>query len=207
MKINKKVSVLIPVYNQEELVVRALDSVPRREDVEVLVFNDGSIDSTYKVLKKYKLEHPELNLKIYSNSENHGCAYANNRLLERSKGEYFSILGSDDYLYTDEYNKIIDSELDGSDVVCFNLRTNNGTIFNLNENTKEGLCGQSMRLTRKEFIEGITFPENKKAASDWFFNQECLARNPKIKYTGVVAYHYNYPRNGSLYDQLVKGQI
>ena len=60
-----KLSVCIPVWNQEVLVLRALDHIPRRDDVEVLVRDDGSTDNTYQNLLRYKENHPELNLKIY----------------------------------------------------------------------------------------------------------------------------------------------
>ena len=40
------VSIIMPVWNQEELVIRALDSIPDRDDLEVLCINDGSTDKT-----------------------------------------------------------------------------------------------------------------------------------------------------------------
>ena len=41
-----KLSVVIPVYNQEDLIVRAIESVPKRDDVEIIVVDDGSTDNT-----------------------------------------------------------------------------------------------------------------------------------------------------------------
>jgi glycosyltransferase involved in cell wall biosynthesis len=41
-----KVSVIIPVYNQEVLVLKALDSIPTRDDIEIIVIDDGSTDDT-----------------------------------------------------------------------------------------------------------------------------------------------------------------
>ena len=46
-----KVSIIMAVYNQPELVVRALDSVPRRNDIELIIIDDGSTDTSYEVLK------------------------------------------------------------------------------------------------------------------------------------------------------------
>ena len=45
-----KVSVIIPVYNQEELIIRCLDSIPKRDDIEIIVINDGSTDKTLHTL-------------------------------------------------------------------------------------------------------------------------------------------------------------
>ena len=83
-----KLSVCIPVWNQEELVIRALDHIPRRDDIEVLVRDDGSTDRTLSNLLDYKARHPELKMKVYRNPENKGMYYTLNRLLEDARGEY-----------------------------------------------------------------------------------------------------------------------
>ena len=57
-----KVSVLIPVWNQEELVIKALDHLPRRDDMEIIVRDDGSTDNTLANLKQYKEEHPDIEI-------------------------------------------------------------------------------------------------------------------------------------------------
>ena len=50
--IMRKISIIIPVYNQEELVIRALDSIPKqRDDIEVMVIDDGSTDDRLKNLQ------------------------------------------------------------------------------------------------------------------------------------------------------------
>ena len=46
-KMKYKLTVIIPVYNQEELILRALYSIPNREDVQIIVVNDGSTDRTH----------------------------------------------------------------------------------------------------------------------------------------------------------------
>ena len=49
----KKLSIIVPVYNQENLIIRALDSIPKREDIEVIVVNDGSTDSTLEKVAQW----------------------------------------------------------------------------------------------------------------------------------------------------------
>ena len=46
MNNNLIVSVVIPVYNQEDLITRALDSIPKRKDIEIIICNDASKDKT-----------------------------------------------------------------------------------------------------------------------------------------------------------------
>lgn len=193
-----KLSILIPVFNQEELVIKCLDSIPRRKDIEVLVRDDGSTDSTLKNLRLYA-KNTDLNMRVFANKKNLGVSATLNRLVESAQGEYFHGVGSDDYLFTSEYSSLVDSlyETD-ADVVCLNLINNEGKLYILSPETERLYCGQGCRFVRKAFAEGIIYPEDKKTGEDWFFNNELLARNPKVVYSNVLAYHYNFPREGSL---------
>ena len=67
-----KVSILVPCFNQEVLAIKALDSIPRRDDIEVIARDDGSSDNTLPNLLRYKEEHPELNLRVEYNGKNLG---------------------------------------------------------------------------------------------------------------------------------------
>ena len=192
-----KLSVLIAVWNQEKLVVKCLDSVPRRDDIEVIACDDGSTDGTLSVLRKYKKEHPELALKVCFNKANRGAAYTFNRLISMAQGEYFHIVGSDDYLYANEYSRAID-EIGNADVAVLDIDRNDGVRCSINEQNGDVFCGNGLRFFRKEFAEGIKYPEDKIAGSDWYFYNDVMARKPKVKYLGILAYHYNFPREGSL---------
>ena len=205
-----KLSVLIPVWNQEELVINALEHLPRRDDIEVLVRDDGSTDNTLANLRKYKEDHPELNLTVVANKGNKGVAWTKNRLLKAAKGEWFHVHDSDDWVYTNLYNKMITEWLTNckdADVVCMDLEINGGVRYPLNENTQRVYCAQISRFIKRDFVKGITFQENIRAGDDWYFAEELLTRNPKIVYSGVMAYHYNYPREGSLSYLQVRGLV
>lgn len=70
-----KISVIIPVYNQQDLVIKAIDSIPKRDDIEIIVIDDGSIDNTWNNLLEYRNKHPEiLNLILLYNEGNKGVA-------------------------------------------------------------------------------------------------------------------------------------
>lgn len=201
-----KLSVCIPVWNQEKLVLRALDHIPRRDDIEVLVRDDGSTDDTLFNLSKYATDNPDLNLTIYANSLNRGMYYTLNRLLEAANGEYFHCHNSDDFVLTDVYNRLID-RLDGMDVLTMDLQVNSGAIWRVDPNTNRIHCAQAIRFIRKAFVEGIRYNEQMKAASDWYYNEDLMKRNPKIVYSGEVCYMYNFPREGSLVDLRARGII
>lgn len=192
---NTKVSVIIPAYNQEQLVIRALDSVPDREDVEILVISDGSTDDTYGQIIRYKNQHPNKHLFIMRNLKNRGVGFTVNKGLDRAHGEYVVLLGSDDYFLTGNFNRVM-TRLNGTDIVYFDLEVNDGSIWHLCESTKEKLCG-SVKFIRREFLGDTRNPELR-AREDYFLFQELLKKNPTEDFTGIVAKHYNFPRKGSL---------
>lgn len=202
-----KLSVLIPVWNQEELVIKALDHLPRRDDIEIMVRNDGSTDKTFENLKQYKKDHPELNLTIFNNRGNKGVAYTKNRLLEACHGEYVHFHDSDDYAITDVYSSIINECLHGADIICMDLEINDGSHLSINEHSMRGYCAQIARFIRKEFIGDLRFPEDIKAGDDWYFAEDLIKKNPWSIYTNKTGYHYNFPRDGSLFDLQRRGLI
>ena len=187
-----KLSVIIPVYNQEQLVIEALDSIPDRKDIEVIVIDDCSFDDTFAVLRKYQSKKDFV---LLYNLENKGVGYTVNKGIDAALGEYIVLLGSDDYFYK---NKLIEAmdELDGTDMIYFNLQVNDGTIFELNEETKNRFCG-STKFIRRKFID-TTRNQEIRACEDRYFYDELQKKNPTEKFTGIVLKHYNYPRENSL---------
>ena len=198
-----KVSVVIPAYNAEEYIKRAIESVPARPDVEVIVVDDGSTDKT--VARATSAGILRGAVEIVRMGGNYGVAAAVNAGIDETQGEYIVLLGSDDYLYTEEFERAME-QLDDTDLVYFDLKINDGNIFHLSPETKENFCG-SVKFMRSDFVGETRNDETKKAGEDWFFYQELLRKNPTEKFTGIVAKHYNYPREGSLSWQLQKGII
>jgi glycosyltransferase involved in cell wall biosynthesis len=101
MKYQKKVSIIIPVYNGSNFLSEAIDSALRQtyQNIEIIVIDDGSNDNgvTKKIARSYG------NKIKYVYKKNGGVASALNLGLEIMKGDYFSWLSHDD-MYTN--NKI-----------------------------------------------------------------------------------------------------
>lgn len=193
-----KVTVIIPVYNQEKLVVKAIDSIPKRDDIEIIAIDDGSTDNTRESLFEY---FKKRKFRFYINNNNKGVAYTVNRGYDLAKGEYIVLLGSDDYFYTENFEKAIE-ELDGTDMVFFQT-TNNYGMVELNEHNK---CG-SFKFMRREFMKNFRNDEFRLAAEDYHLWQKILKEKPTIKYLDLIVKHYNYPRKGSLNWKLNNGII
>ena len=201
MNNNLIVSVVIPVYNQEDLIIRALDSIPKRKDIEIIICNDASKDKTKNNIEKFKQNNEKyFNKIIYlENNENRGVGYTINKCYDAAKGEYVVALGSDDYFYTKEFNNLINFLYKtNADMVYFNLKDNNNNIFDLNEKSKEGLVG-SVKFIKRNFLGDTRCPD-KRCGEDWDFSKELYKKNPIEFFTHMVVKHYNFPRVGSLYD-------
>ncbi len=108
-----KLSVIIPVYKAENTIRRCLDSLlnqPHR-DVEIIVINDGSPDSSGEICKEYAKKHPEIK---YIEKENGGVSTARNMGLDRATGDYVIFVDSDDWVY-DNFFSVIEKALSEDD--------------------------------------------------------------------------------------------
>lgn len=191
-----KVSIIIPVYNQEELVLRTLDSIPCMGEIEIIVIDDCSTDKTLENLEEYAKLNSTRNIKVLHNEKNQGVGYTVNRGYDEATGEYMVLIGSDDYFYTETFRDVMQNELDGTDLVYFDLRLNDGYVWNVDEKMKTEYCG-STKFMRREFVGDTRNPEMR-AREDYYFYQELLKKNPTEKFTHKVVKHYNFPREGSL---------
>ncbi|WP_081843672.1 glycosyltransferase [Aeromonas taiwanensis] len=103
------VSILIPVFNHEKYIEECLTSIINLTyaNIEVLICDDGSIDNSLSIVKSWCLQHPGLDVKIFS-QENKGVCHTLNRLLNEASGEFITICASDDALLPDSISLRLD---------------------------------------------------------------------------------------------------
>ena len=96
-KSNPLVSVLIPTYNSELYIKDTLESILNQtyKNLEIIIIDDASTDSTLKIVKKYK----DKRIKIYINNKNLGIAKNMNKGIRLSNGKYLAIMDADDWSY------------------------------------------------------------------------------------------------------------
>lgn len=89
-----KISVIIPVYNDEKHLGECLDSVSNQtlDDIEIICINDGSTDSSLEILNEYSTDK---RMTIITQT-NQGSAIARNKGLDIAQGEYIGFLDADD---------------------------------------------------------------------------------------------------------------
>ncbi|MAS33852.1 MAG: hypothetical protein CL610_07590 [Anaerolineaceae bacterium] len=90
------ISVVIPVYNGEAYLAKAIDSVLQQTytDYELVIVDDGSTDTTHKIIQHYTETHPDVVRAIHQ--PNGGTASALNTGVRAARGHYIAWLSHDD---------------------------------------------------------------------------------------------------------------
>ncbi|MBO4897880.1 MAG: glycosyltransferase family 2 protein [Clostridia bacterium] len=114
-----KISIIIPAYNCENYICRAVDSALSQEgaELQIIVVNDGSTDGTRALLEGYG------DRICLINEENGGASAARNRGLKEIDGDYTMFLDADDY-YADNTVKFLTKKIEetGADIIKFKYR-------------------------------------------------------------------------------------
>ena len=123
MSIINKLSIVVPVYNEEKTVHLILDKVLEVElmdniEKELILVNDCSTDNTLDALQKYKAAHPEANIRIEHHEVNKGKGAALHTGIALATGEYLIIQDADLEYDPREYNLLLRPVIEGfADVV------------------------------------------------------------------------------------------
>ena len=95
-----KVSIITPVYNCNQYITRCMESVLEQTfvDWELIIIDDGSVDETSVICKKYSDRDQRIR---YYYQENQGQGAARNLGIDKARGEYLAFLDADDWWTTD----------------------------------------------------------------------------------------------------------
>lgn len=113
-----KYSILVPVYNKEELLKKYFKYIENQtfKDYEVVVVDDCSNDNSYIYL--YNIAQHHDNIKVLRNQKNLGIGMTRNVLLDNAQGEYIIFVDPDDYIEIDLLSEI-DKENNDLDIIRF----------------------------------------------------------------------------------------
>lgn len=106
-----RISVIIPAYNCERCLERAVASVLKTDyrDVEIVVVNDGSTDGTNSVAHRLQRQRPDvITLHNHARSENRGVSATRNLGIKNSTGELICFLDADDTLRPQRFDLAVD---------------------------------------------------------------------------------------------------
>ena len=217
------VSVIIPVYNAEKFLTKCLDSVISQtlENIEIICIDDGSTDSSSRILSEYEKKDARL---LFIHQENKGAGAARNRGLLEARGKYLSFLDADDFFEKDMLQTAVQTlEKEESDYVVFGcdryldqdrkFEKADFTILkealpperpfafrDLTENVFKTFMGWAWdKVYRREFIlrHHLTFQEQR-TSNDLLFVFEGLLKADKISCIPDILVHQRQQNTGSL---------
>ena len=101
-----KVSVLLPAYNQEELIKQTINSVLDQTfaDFELIINDDCSTDKTVDTIKSFN----DSRIKASFSEENEGTVASLNKMLKTARGEYIAVIGADDLWKMEKLQKQVE---------------------------------------------------------------------------------------------------
>ena len=215
--INPKVSIIIPIFNSEELLTDCLSSVKNQTlyDIEIICVDDGSTDNSLKILKNFSKD--DNRFKIFHH-ENSGAGFSRNVALGKVTGDFILFLDSDDWIEKDTCEKLYNQavKLD-SDLVLFDAvrhlpnnqsmdlihflgdeSNNEFSSFSFNyEFIKDKVLNAYFGVIWSKFYKSsfilennIKFP-NHKLYNDVEFHIKSVLLSEKISYYPKIFYHYN----------------
>jgi len=155
------VSVVMPTYNGERFLRPAIESILNQtfRDFELIVIDDGSTDTTPRILAEFK--HKDDRLIVLSNEQNLGIAAATNRGLAAARGEYVALQDHDDLSLPRRFQTQVDF---------------------LNSHPEIALVGSAAELIDEN---GVTYDEYHEPEDDIELKWETLFRCP-ISHTSVM---------------------
>lgn len=211
------ISVIIPAYNAEATFARACRSVLAQSypNVELVAVNDGSRDSTPRIMEDLAGEHKNITC---IHQENGGVSRARNAGLDAASGELVCFLDADDELEPDALTALSTIlEETGADLVagcCLRVRPDGSSFA-----TRYDISGTTLwhgmeplenalkdhpatyavwgKLYRKSVTEGVRFAEGKRIHEDSLFLFELFQKPVKMALTNDVAVRYHMTENSA----------
>lgn len=203
----KKVSIIVPIYNEEENLRKCIESLINQtyKELEIILINDGSTDKSKEIIESFKDKRI-----IAIDKKNTGISDTRNKGIDKSTGDYIMFVDSDDYLELNCIERLIETaEKENSEIVMFNyyLETPSKRIEiklpkiearNLKEDkdllTKIHL-GPCTKIFKAELIKDNLFPLNLKY-EDVPFVVEAVIKAGKISFIPDYLYHYVIKKSG-----------
>jgi len=178
-----KVSIIIPVYNAEKTLCRCLDSlvVQTYEDVEIILVNDGSVDSSRNICETYRDKYSQI---ILINQENAGPATARNVGIDSASGKYISFVDADDYVECGMIEEMVNAaETNHAEmVICGYDQEHSGVIVKHEYKYDAGLyVGEGARKIAIDLISDVSAKRIPPYSPVRMILKDVL-ENPQIRY-------------------------
>lgn len=203
---NNLVSIIVPVYNSENYIRDAIESVLSQDynNIELIIVDDGSIDHSFDICSEYASLYS--NIKLIQ-KQNGGVSSARNRGIQIASGEFICFLDSDDILDKKYISTLVRNMNDCDIVICsmrsldlkidFSVTAKEVVFKDIYETVNDfsrlyinGFYNSPVnKIYRKNKITNI-FPEDMSLGEDLVFNCSYLCNCGRIKLIPDILYYY-----------------
>ncbi len=204
---NKKISIIIPIYNSSQTLEKTLDSVINQNytNLEIILVNDGSTDKSFEICKKYAEKDNRI---VIVNQQHKGVSEARNHGLDVATGDFISFVDSDDTMDKKFYNELINTQIvTNADIVVSNVKCvdDNNSFFPYNNdnlsrtyNKEEFMklllnfkIGNAVwgKLFKKDCVHDLKF-KNIKINEDFIFFWDIVKKSEIFSVNFSVFYNY-----------------
>ncbi len=214
---NKKVSIVVPIYNVEKYLDKCINSVVNQtyKNIEILLIDDGSTDNSGKIAEKWTKKDDRIT--VYHKA-NGGLSDARNYGIKKANGNYICFIDSDDWVENNYIErlllKICENDCDIS--ICNPIYDFEDSISKVKQkknsknnyimNSEEAILQLNnfryfdmsawCKLYKIELFNNIKFPKGK-YCEDFYIMYKLFDKANKIIYFNEYLYHY-IQRKGSI---------
>jgi len=177
-----KVSIIIPVLNQKQLLEKAIESILNQNftNYEIIIIDGESEDGTLDVIRKYKNK-----IAYWESSEDKSVYEAMNKAIAKTNGDWLYFLGADDCLTDNIFSNIFSNNLDGFEIIFGNIKYQDNTAFKGGFSNKlflKNSIHHQGALYHKRCFYGRSFNTSYSILADYDLNIQLFLEQKKALY-------------------------
>lgn len=196
------ISVIVPVYNVQDLIGRCLNSILAQtwQNIEVILVNDASSDGSGRICEEYALR--DRRVQVVHFQKNRGPGAARNEGIRRASGDFVSFIDSDDYVEPDLlerlYNNLTENGADLSACGADGIKLKGGPPGTFSSSEAVWCLAHGVpfnhvpwgKLYTMKLVKKYPFNERYFYSEDLLFLYQFLKSADRVSYLPNQLYHY-----------------